>query len=232
MSQQGASFTAVPPPGETEQTQLALRRIATVALLAIILGFFMQGLILAGKIVSGGVFPGHLLLVDIANGVTWSFLVCLGVAIGVSLGKVRPMLAGLTAMIFAPVAVAVAKASQKVVASLIGAPEQQALLSVATISVVRAVEYGLLGWLLARLAQKQYARAASYFGIGAAIGLVFGGTIVALTYRAGLDAGTAPALPQIVGGIINEVGFPIGCAFLIYVGQLVGRSIQVSPAAR
>lgn len=230
MSENIPAEPAVPLVVETEDPAILLRRVGIVALFAILLGFLMQGLILAGKLAAGGVFPGHLYLVSLAQGVTWSFLVCLGVAIGVHLGKARALLAGLIAMIFAPIAVAMAKASQKAMASLIGAADQPGALSLTTLGSLRAAEYGLLGWLLARLAQKRHGGAARYFGTGAAIGVVFGGIVFVLTYRAATIGGTAPDLPQMVGMLINEIGFPIGCAFIIYAGQMVARGMaQTAP---
>lgn len=225
MSRQDVSHGSMPTLSDERELQRALRRIATVALLAILLGLVIQALILTARLASGGVFPGHVFLADVTSGVAWSFLVCLGVAIGVSLGRARPILAGITAMVFAPMAVALAKAAQKAMASLIGAAGQPAALSLATIGALRAVEYAVLGWMLARLAQGAHVRAAPFLATGAVVGLVFGGAIAALSYRMAALSGGAPQLPQVVGGLVNEIGFPIGCAFVIYVGQLVGRGV-------
>lgn len=218
-------------PVVADDPVVLLRRVGIIAILAVLLGFAMQGLILAAKLASGGVFPGHATLVGLAQGVTWSFLVCLGVAIGVSLGKARTLLAGIVAAIFAPTAIAAAKASQKFMASLIGAADQPSPLPLATIGFVKALEYGILAWLLARLVQKQHGRAGRYLATGIAVALPFGALVSAMTWRAGIAAGAAPAMPQMVGTVVNEVGFPIGCALIIYVGQLVGRSMT-PPAVR
>jgi len=212
---------------EAAEARLALRRIAIIALLAIVLGFLMQGLILAAKLLTGATFPGILLLVDIAQGVTWSFLVCLGVGIGTTILKARAELAGFLAALFAPISLALAKSSQKVMATLVGAAEQPAILSLATISTLRAVEYGILAWLLAKLTQRDIAPAAPYLGTGTGIGIVFGLPITWLTYNAAITNGAGLSTPQIATTLINEVAFPIGCSALIYIGQLVGRNIKV-----
>ena len=205
----------------------ALKRLVVVAVLAIALGFFMQGFVLAAKLATGAPFPGSLLLVDLAQGVTWSFLVCAGVGIGTFLSKARPAMAGLIAMLFAPIALGLAKSSQKVMAGLLNAADQPAVLSLATISVLRAIEYGILGWLLAMLVQKEVVRPLPFLGSGAGIGIVFGGAISALTFQTMLANGIDPAAPKIAATIVNEVAFPIGCSLVIFVGQMVGRNLKV-----
>jgi hypothetical protein len=211
----------------SERAQLALRRLALISVLAIALGFAMQGLILATKLVSGGPFPGALFLVDLAQGVTWSFFVCTGVGIGISLSKARAALAGLVSMIFAPIAVAAAKSSQKVMSGLIGAADQPAALSLATVSVLRAIQYGILGWLLASLARKGIERPLPYFAAGSSVGVILGGVIAALSYHAAVINGLTPGLPKIAGSIVNEVLAPIGCAMVIFFGLMIGRNLKI-----
>jgi hypothetical protein len=226
MSNQDISMEMQPAVIPPEGVQLALRRLALISVLAIALGFTMQSLILATKLVSGGVFPGSLFLVDLAQGVAWSFFVCAGVGIGVSLSKARAALAGLIAMIFAPIAMAAAKSSQKVMAGLIGAADQPAALSLATISVLRAVEYGILGWALASFARKGVERPLPYFGAGSAVGVLFGGGIAALSYHAAVTNGLNPGLPKVASTIVNEVLSPIGCSLVIYFGLVIGRNLK------
>ena len=217
---------------DAEKASLAIKRIGTIALLAIGLGFFMQGLILTAKLASGGSFPNITFLADLAQGVTWSFLVCSGVGIATTLAKARAALAGLIAFIFAPIAVAVAKGSQKVMAGLLNAAEQPAMLSLATVSTLRAIEYGLLGWLLATLIRKDESRAFPYIATGIAIGVIFGGAIVAISYQVALSKGVVMGAPQLAGSLVNEIGSPIGCALLIYIGQFVGRNVKILSAAK
>ncbi|UXN75084.1 hypothetical protein N8D56_09275 [Devosia sp. A8/3-2] len=77
----------------------------------------------------GGAFPGVSIFADSVQTVTWSVLVCTGVAIGVTVSKARKAPAGLMGLLFAPLALAVAKAGQKAMLALIGALEQPAALS-------------------------------------------------------------------------------------------------------
>jgi hypothetical protein len=215
-------------PEDSHTAELALKRVATVALLALTLGFVMQGVILAAKLAGGVPFPGLRLLVDLAQGVTWSFLVCAGVAIGAALAKGRAALAGLIAGLFTPLALAAAKSSQKVMGALINASDAPALLSLATLSVIKAIEYGILGWVLAVLVQKSEARPAPYVAAGAAVGLVFGGSIVVLNRQVALAAGTQLDGSALAVSIINEVLFPIGCSMVIFAGVWVGRNLRIA----
>jgi hypothetical protein len=212
------------------RAQGELRSIALVALLAIGLGLVMQVLIVTARLLAGGAIPGIAGLADLANGVTWSFFVCTGVAIGVSIGKARKALAGLIGFLFAPIAIAAAKAMQKAVLVAIDAVERAALLPVTTLGLVRAIEYGLLAWLLAVMAEREVARPLPYLGIGTAVGVVFGVTLALLTRASAMAAGTDLTAPQIAGTLMNEIGSPIGCAFLIFIGQLVSRNFRIYKA--
>ncbi|MGH7003533.1 MAG: hypothetical protein ACREIP_06260 [Alphaproteobacteria bacterium] len=220
MTDQSLGLPVQPTP---DQGRRAMRQLATVALLSVLLGFVMQGLILVAKLSAGGAYPGLLLLADLAQGVTWSFVVCTGVGVGVFLSKARASIAGAMAFIFAPIAVALAKSAQKVMNGILKVADQPAFLPLATISVLRAVEYGILGWMLAKLVQKDSLAASYYLATGIATGLVFGGVISFLTYSSSVTMGTAQTWPQISGMIMNEVGSPIGCALLIYTGQWIAH---------
>lgn len=219
--------SSLSPQLETEQASLVVRRVATIALLAVLLGFAMQGLILGAKLLAGGPLPGTKLFVDLTQGVTWSLLVCAGVGIGTSIMKIRAALAGLVAALFAPIALAVAKSAQKVMASAIGVADQPAALSLVTISAMRAVEYGILGWVLASLVQKEVKSASAYLGAGCIIGIVFGGAIAALGYHAASLGGQSLGSAQVAASLVNEIVSPIGCALVIYCGQLVGRNVSM-----
>ena len=206
----------------------ALRRVATVALLSILLGLAVQAAILAVRLT--GRPPGTDLLVDLAAGVTWSALVCTGVALGLAIARGQPLLSGLLALCVAPAALGVAKASQKVMTGWLGAAEKEAVLSLGTVSILRALEYALLGWLLGRLVLRGHARPWPYLGAGAAAGLTFGAGIVALSLRAVRVGGEAMGPPALAALVINEMVFPVGCALVIFLGQSVGRHLKVLDA--
>jgi len=214
-------------PVDADRAGALARRIAFVALLSIVLGFAIQGLILFAKL-SGGTMPATSTIVaDLTQGITWSLFVCVGVGIVTSISKAKPLIAGLVAMLVAPLAVAIAKSSQKIMSGLLSAAEQEPVLSLSTVGALKAVEYGVLGWLLARLVQRSEIRSSRYLGAGGAVGIVIGGVIAWVGYQSALAKGLQPGTVQILASLINEVLFPVGCAGIIYAGQFVGRSTRL-----
>jgi hypothetical protein len=202
-------------------TSCTVRKIVTIAWAAILLGFAMQALVLSARVSAGGQLPGIRFLADLVQGITWSVLVCFGVSMGTVLVKLRAVLAGILAAVCTPVAIGAASAGQKVMAASLGAVGQPAAVPLVVIAAVKAVEYGLLGWLLSRMVERGTRGPVPFLLAGAATGLVFGGTITALTWQALAAGGTVPELPRIVGVGVNEVLFPIGCALVIFLAQTV-----------
>ncbi len=213
------------PPSSGAAT--ALRRIALIAWLSIVLGFAMQALVLVGKL-SVGNNPGLTqVMIDLAQGVTWSFFVCAGVGLGTTIAKAHKALGGLIGLIVAPIAMGIAKGSQKFMVSALGATQKPVLLSLTTLGVIRAIEYGILGWVLAWLVANQESRATRFLLAGAAVGLVFGGSTTMLTFQAAAAKGIALAAPQIVATAVNEVVFPMGCALVVFIALHVGRQLKL-----
>lgn len=216
----------VPPTAAARRASRAIRNIAFVGVAAIGLGFMMQALIVAARLLAGGPLPHIGLLADLASTVSWSVLVCTGVAIGVSLAKARALLAGLIGFVFAPIGLAAAKGAQKFVAAMVDVSTAPALLSIEVVGVVRALEYGILAFVLVILAERKESRLLPYLGTGAAVGLVFGGFLSAMTLLVTSLDGSGRNLALIAGTITSEIGFPIGCALLIYLGQLITDSFR------
>jgi len=208
-----------------------VRRILVIAIAAVVLGFAIQLLMLAAKLSFGLPFTATGFILDVTQGVTWSLLVCTGVGLITSIAKARFLLAGLLAAVAAPLSIAIAKGTQKAMAGALSAAEQQAVLSLSTISILKSLEYAALGWLLARLVQRGEGQALPYLARGLAIGVVFGGAISALTHQVALGRGIDPGMGRLAASLINEVLFPIGCATVIYVGQLAARSVKAASGA-
>ncbi len=204
----------------------ALRKVAVIAVMSVALGLAIQGLIVGARLLAGGPYPGLAAVADAAGGITWAVLVCTGVGIGTSIMRARAQIVGLLGVLFAPLAVAAAKGSQSLVASLLDLAAGQAVLSLGTVSAVRALEYAVLGFLLGMLARRGEARVSRYLGAGALVGVVLGGAVMALTAWAAAGAGMPYGSVQVAAGIVNEMLFPIGCALVIYGGQLVGRAFS------
>ncbi len=215
-----------PRTAAAHRASRAIHAIAFVAIAAIGLGLLMQGLIVGARLLAGGALPGAGFVADLASTVTWSVLVCTGVAVGVSLAKARAVLAGLIGLVFAPIGLAAAKGTQKFVAAMVEASTGPAVLTIEVIGAVRALEYGLLAFVLVILAERRESRLLPYLGLGAGIGLVFGGFVSALTLMMTSLDGAGRNWPLLAGTLTSEIGFPIGCALLIYVGQLITDSFR------
>jgi len=209
------------------RTRAILRQLTMVAWLAILLGIAMQALSLAGR-GSVGAHPTLIQIgVELAENVAWSFFVCAGIGLGSLLGKARPALGGLIGAVSAPLAMGLAKGSQKVLAGAAGAAEKPFIMSLMTLGVLRALEYGLLGWALAWLTSRSDARGWHFLVAGMLAGIVFGGSITWLTIDTAAARGPAMAPAQIVATTINEMIFPIGCALVVYIALRIGRQIKL-----
>jgi hypothetical protein len=196
------------------------RRLLFVALAAVVLGLAIQGVLLA---VRWSVFapPGVAKAAsDIMGGVTWSALVCTGVAAGAAVNRYRASVMGLCGLIAAPVAFAMAKGVQKGMAALSGADPDRLTPVVVQIATLKSLEYALLGIALSWLARRAGAGLARHAVVGLFFGLVFGAAMI------GVELNHPPVpLPKLVTLIINELVFPIGCASILYAaGRLPGRA--------
>lgn len=207
--------------------RLALRRVVMIAWLAIALGFAMEALILTARSITDNHPTSIQVLIELAQGVTWSFFVCAGVGLGTAIANVRASLGGLISAMAAPLAMGIAKGTQKVMASALEVAVKPAILSLTTLGVLRAIEYGILGWTLARLAGAKEQRALHFVMAGAAVGAVFGGGITALTVQTAKIGNVDFTMPQVITTAVNEIVFPMGCALVVYVTLQIGRHMKL-----
>lgn len=211
-------------PGR-EAARRTLHRVARFALLSVLLGFAVQAVVLLITLWGGGALGAA--VAQAAGGVTWAVLVCAGVGVGTVLSKGRPLMAGLLAALVAPLSIAAAKASQKVMSGWLGAAQSEAVLSLGAVSLIRAVEYGLLGWMLGRLVSAGRDRPEPYLAAGATVGVAFGGLATVLTAKAATVSGAPLSDLKLAATVVNEVLFPAGCALVIFLGQEVGRTLRI-----
>jgi hypothetical protein len=198
-----------------------------VAWLAILLGFAMEILLL---LFTAGfeIFPGfRSVLVDLIGKVSWSALVCAGLAIGTAASKVRTPFMGLLGLLAAPLAFHVSRTLQQGVAKTLevaaaGAPVGSYTLIL--LALLKAVEYGCLGAAIGWIGRRPWGGALAHAAVGLAVGILFGGAIVSFTYW------TAPeplAAADLFSRGVNEILFPVGCSLVLYsataLGERVGR---------
>lgn len=217
------------PADTTESKEVectALKTLTASARLGAALGFAMVAAVLAGRTFAGGQTTAAQLAVDVANGVTWSFLVCSGVGLGTAMARTHGnMVAALISMVAAGLATDIATDARIAVGNYVGVGLEPAMLTATARGVIHAVEFGVLGWMFASMAARQ--EPARRFVIAAAkIGLLFGGTIVLMTSQAAESMGFSLSNPRLAALSINEIVFPIGCAIVTFVALEVGRQIK------
>ena len=198
-----------------------------VAWLAILLGFAMEILLL---LFTAGfeILPGfRSVLADLIGKVSWSALVCAGLAIGTAASKVRAPFMGLLGLLAAPLAFHVSRTLQQGVAKTLevaaaGAPVGSYTLIL--LALLKAVEYGCLGAAIGWIGRRPWGGALAHAAVGLAVGILFGGAIVSFTYW------TAPeplATADLFAHGVNEILFPVGCSLVLYsataLGERVGR---------
>ncbi|HET7479161.1 MAG TPA: hypothetical protein VFJ72_06560 [Rubrobacteraceae bacterium] len=191
-----------------------------VAWLAILLGLGMEGLlILLGTGLGDALGLGQL-AADLVRNVSWSVFVCVGLAIGVTVAKARLPVAGLIGFLAAPVAFEVSRVVHRgaleALAATGGVSEGT---SPFLIAAIKALEYGALGLAISWLGQRSWAGVMAHALTGLAVGLVFGGSILALTLAAAPQSSTADLISQAV----NEVIFPVGCSLILFAANALGK---------
>ena len=117
-----------------------------VAWLSILLGFVME----AVKLLSAagvGVFPGLDLTVvaDLVGQISWSTIVCVGLAIGTAVSKFRASLMGFLGLLSAPLAFGVSRSLHQGAAQSLAIWETASGPSLYVLAILKAVEYACLG---------------------------------------------------------------------------------------
>jgi len=196
------------------------KTVFTVAWMAILLGFAVEALLLlaaAGFRTATGPKP---FVADLVQKVSWSFLVCVGLGFGNAISKARPAITGLFGLLSAPLAFTTARSLHKGAGAALGLAATAGGPSALVIALVKALQYALLGWALAKIDKKKGAGLFAYTVTGLIAGLLFGGVI--LIYSFASTPGGIPAAGMVARGI-SEILFPVGCSAVLYVANVLGR---------
>lgn len=202
------------PPPQSDR----IRAILRVAWLAIALGIGVQLLVFAVRLGAGQHLATAAVLADLTQGIAWAFVVCIGVAVGVTAARERALMGGVLGAISGPLGWGVAKSAQRVAQNLLGTPVDQFTPFFFLLVVVKGVEYLLLGWAVGRLSGRADASARDYALPGAAIGAMSAAVVIGLN----LWQGPLP-LAKLLGLAVSEFTFPIGCALVIYAPMHIRR---------
>lgn len=214
------------PSRRALEAQVVLRRIAMAAALGVVLGLAVQALIVIVRL-SGGVLPAPAILAEVTQTAVWTGLVCASVAAGMAVGKVRKALAAPVAAVLAPLALYAAKAAQRVMLSVLDAAEQPTVLSLGTVGVIRALEYGLLAWLLTLLAERKERQLWLYLVVGVSVAVVFNGVVLALIWSVQARDGISPQPLMLVTVSISEWFTPVFCALVMYATQMIAANARI-----
>ena len=199
----------------------AWRALLHVGWLAVLLGLTMEVILVALAAGFGTLKGVNPILADLVQKVSWSVVVCVGLAVGTTAKEARGSLMGLAGLLAAPLAFMVARSLHKgAMQALEVASTAGPTPSLALIVLIKGLQYGSFGLTLDWVEKKPWGGVAAYLATGLAAGIVFGGTLLALTIQA---APEMPPLPVLVSRAANEFLFPVGCAFVIYVSKVMKK---------
>ena len=199
----------------------AWRALLHVGWLAVLLGLVMEVILVVLAAGFGTLKGANPILADLVQKVSWSVLVCVGLAVGATAKKARGSLMGLAGLLAAPLAFMVARslhngAMQALEVAGTAGPSP----SLALIALIKGLQYGSFGLTLDWVEKKPWGGLAAHLATGLAAGIVFGGAMLALSIQA---APQTPPLPALVSRAANEFLFPVGCAFVIYLSKVMKK---------
>jgi len=207
------------------RTQAAAQLFA-VAWMAAGLGVALELLSALGAFGLQGGTTMQVFLAGAAQRVSWSTIVCVGLAFAKVFAPARPGASAWAGMFAAPTAFTISRVVHKGLAQAIGlavgSPPVALLLLLTT---VKALEYGVLGAWLARHDERSDATPGRYATTGLIVGAVFGFVTLAVT---ALFSPQTPTPADWLARTINEVLFPVGCALILYTATLAGRRVAGS----
>lgn len=197
-----------------------------VAWLAILLGLLLQLALLLVAAGFGTVTGPQPLLAEASKTVSWSLLVCVGVALGRVVAKGRVPLEGATGLLAAPLALTAANTLQKGVAEALNVAGAAVGPAPLWVLAIKAAEYACLGLALGWIGRRAWGSALGHAGAGLVTGIVFGGAFLTIIIQ------SAPPLstPSLLARGVNELLFPIGCALVVFIAEVLGRHVAPAPA--
>ena len=208
--------SAIPAEGSANLGATLLR----VAWLAVGLGLVIEVIMILLAVGFSSTFGMGKIIADLVQKISWSVIVCVGLAFGKAASHGKATWMGLSGLFAAPVAFSVAGTLHKAANSALKLAEQGAGVAFPfVIAALKGIEYAVLGLLLAWLGKRATAGAMTYTGTGLAVGVVFATAIV-------YSSGAQHMTPGAISMFVNEVIFPIGCSLAIFGADVLGRRIK------
>jgi hypothetical protein len=199
-----------------------------VAWLAIVLGLLLQLALLLVAAGFGTVAGPRVLLAETLKTVSWSLLVCVGVALGRVAAKGRLPLEGITGLLAAPLALTAANAVQKGVAEAVNAAGVPAGPAPVWVLAIKAAEYSALGLALEWVGRRAWGSALGHLAVGLMVGIVFGGVFLTVVAQ---SAPTPLPTPSLLAKGLNELLFPVGCALVVFIAEVLRAHLDPATAA-
>ena len=206
-----------PMPRNTSTAALVLH----VCWLSILLGLAIQILLLAASTASGHTPKLNPLIVDLAQRITWSTIVCSSISVAMATSKIGESFMGLAGLLSASLAFKIARAVQKGVGAALGAvPTVAKGPSPLALGIIKAVEYGCLAAILAWMVKHKNRGAAAHAAVGLAMGAFFGAIVLGYTYWTNFQLFR---VADVVSRGLNEVLFPVGCSLVLFATEVWGK---------
>lgn len=200
----------------------AWKSLLHVGWLAVVLGLTMEAILVALAAGFGTLKGANPVLADLVQKVSWSVVVCVGLAVGTTAKEARGPVMGLSGLLAAPLAFMVARSLHKgAMQALAVAADAGPGPSLILIAILKGLQYGSFGLTLDWVAKKPWGGLPAHLATGLAVGVVFGGAMLALSIQA---APQTPPLPALVSRAANEFLFPVGCALVIYVSKVMKKT--------
>lgn len=198
----------------------ALPRALTVAWMAVLVGLAVQTVVLATELLgAGGVTAGRV-MADLAQGVSFSVIVCVGISFGTVLSRAHITVMAILGLVSGSLGWAGANGAQESVLGFFGLQPEQIGAYFYLVAGLKGVEYAILaialGYLLDRPGANLRHQALAGLAVGAVSAFVFG----ALNDRHGL-ALSAPPAARLIALSASELFFPLGCALVIFMATRV-----------
>ena len=199
-----------------------------VAWLAILLGLLLQLAVLLVAAGFGTTTSPRPLLAETFKTVSWSLLVCVGVALGRVAAKGHLHLESVTGLLAAPLALTAANAVQKGVAEAVDAAGVPAGPAPLWVLAIKATEYGCLGLALEWTGRRAWHSALGHMAVGLMTGVFFGGLFLAVVVQ---TARTSLSTPALLARGLNELLFPVGCALVVFIAEVLRTHLDPAAAA-
>jgi ABC-type xylose transport system permease subunit len=207
-------------------TSSAIQKVFHIAWLAVLVGFLAQiAVAILKSCVQPGSFGAASFFIEMAQKMSWSAIVCVGLALALVSQHAKPMVTGMLGLLAAPLAVLVARTVQKSLSQALGLPvESPPLLLLSLVCLIKALQYMLLGYTLGWLSSRTNYSVWMYALAGLLAGTIFGTALQGTVY---LLAVKVPTPLEMASRYLNEIIQPVGCALAYYAAERLANMLKL-----